>query len=219
MEPTQHPDIFDRILERKVAFLVVFFVVCMLTYGVLFAIDFLPEKPSEDTEDAQTQTEESVRADVSDDEDVAPVAPYPERIIIDALDRDVAVLNPQSRAIADLDAALLKGVVRHPDSADFSHDGTMVLFGHSSYLPTVHNRNYQAFNGLQDLTWGDTIRVHSADTEYVYRVQKVYQTKASEASVALDNSEATLTLVTCNTFGSKDDRFIVEADLVETRAL
>ncbi|MEZ4200358.1 MAG: hypothetical protein R3B69_02055 [Candidatus Paceibacterota bacterium] len=56
---------------------------------------------------------------------------------ISALGRTVPVLNPASRSVAVLDEALLSGVVRHPDSADFSEPGNILILGHSSYLPNV----------------------------------------------------------------------------------
>jgi LPXTG-site transpeptidase (sortase) family protein len=95
----------------------------------------------------------------------------------------------------------------------------MFILAHSSYLPTVFNKNFQAFNGIQDLVWGDTIRVRSVDAEYIYSVQKVYQAKASEVAVPATPGKAQLTLATCNSFGSKDDRFVVEATLIETKKL
>jgi LPXTG-site transpeptidase (sortase) family protein len=148
------------------------------------------------------------------------VEPYPVTVIFDSLDnRQVTVLNPISNKIADLDEALLEGVVRHPDSADFQSEGTIFLFGHSSYLPSVINKNFQAFNGIQKLQWGDTVRLQSLDREYVYRVDRVYQAKASDAEVEITRGEAKLTLATCNSFGSKDDRYIVEATLVDSYPL
>ncbi len=218
-------ELYRQIRLRKVPFLVAFTVIVSLTYGLLYIIDFIPE-PIEES----TNTEESAVAVTNTAETLEEVAPVvetpvvtgdtlPRKIIIDALDREVPVLNPTSRTIADLDEALLSGVVRHPDSADFSADGNVFILGHSSYLPTVFNKNFQAFNGLQDLEWGDTIRVQTSDTEYTYRVQDVYQAKASEVFVPNTPGEARLTLATCNSFGSKDDRFIVEAILIDTKTL
>lgn len=143
----------------------------------------------------------------------------PIRLIIDKLDRDVKILNPQTDTVEAMDAALLQGIIRHPDSADFAHVGTMFLLGHSSYLPTVHNKNFQAFNGIQKLEWGDTVRIQSSDTEYIYRVQKVYQAKASNAEADIQWSKAELIMVTCNSFASKDDRYVVEGYLVSTKPL
>lgn len=192
----------------------IFFIVFAVTYGVLFAMDFIPEAP-ENGEGGVEVIEEQETILVSP----AVVDPYPQRMIIEALNKDIVIQNPESREIADLDTALLSGAVRHPDSADFAEKGTMFLFGHASYLPHVFNKNFQAFNDIQKLVWGDSIRVQSSDTEYWYRVSKVYKTKASEAEVTLQHDSAKLTLVTCNSFGTKDERFVVEAELVETTPL
>lgn len=223
MNPKEEHDnsIFREIWEHKFSFFSIFFLTLLISYGFLFAVDFIPEKPDE--EKGETGTEEvtgSISVETAGQADIPVyIDPEPIRIIIDSLDKDIRILNPESRSIADLDEALLSGVVRHPDSADLDDEGNMFLFGHSSYLPTVFNKNFQAFNGIQDLVWGDVIRVQSGDREYVYRVKRVYKTLASEASVTLDNSSPKLTLATCNSFGTKDDRFVVEADLIESYPL
>lgn len=205
-------DFLDGILEHKGSFLSMFLLIFAVTYGVFFAVNFIPEAPEGTKTDAVTVTQNPdptpKRMVVAD--------PYPQRLLIDALGTDIGIENPTSRTVADLDAALLHGSVRHPDSADFAREGTIVLFGHSSYLPQVLNKNFQAFNEIQTLAWGDTIRLQSSDTEYRYRVTKVYKVKASDATVALSNESARLTLVTCNSFGTKDDRFIVEAELTDS---
>ncbi|MCA9362871.1 sortase [Candidatus Kaiserbacteria bacterium] len=145
----------------------------------------------------------------------AQVAVLPTSISISKLGKTVQVLNPSSRTIADLDTALLDGVVRHPDSATLDQEGNVFILGHSSYLPRVFNKNFQAFNGIQDLVWGDIITVSSADAVYEYRVEKVYKAKAQDATVPIAGTGHMLTLATCNSFGSVDDRYIVEAKLVE----
>lgn len=214
---------FDTIWEHKFQFVAVFMFIVTLSYGVLFAIDFIPEAPTEDAEgevatEEETEPSEIEETPVVEEEPVVPVSAdtTPDKIIIDALDREVIILNPESSSIAALDTALLSGIARHPDSADLLENGTMLLFGHSSYLPNVINKNFQAFNGIQKLEWGDTIRIQSADFEYVYRVDKVYEAKASTAEVAIASDGKKLTLVTCDSFGSKEDRFIVEASLIDS---
>jgi len=196
--------IFEEIWKKKFTFFSTFFVVTALSYGLLVAVDFIPEEP-------ESQNTQETKEMASTAEDATP-----NRIIIDKLDREVVILNPSSTNVADLDKALLGGVVRHPDSADLLSAGGMFLFGHSSYLPVVKNRNFQAFNGLDTLEWGDLIRVQSSDFEYIYRVDRVYEEKASVAAVETVGTEKRLSLVTCNTFGAKDDRFIVEAVLIDS---
>lgn len=218
--------IIAQVLKRKYAFFGAFFAAMVVSYGILYAIDFIPEPIEEGTEqesgvDDDRYTANSVQnvAESDETEDLQDRAALPLSIHIDALGRTVSVQNPTSRSIEDLDAALLSGVVRHPDSADFRDRGNIFILGHSSYLPNVFNKNFQAFNGIQDLKWGDTIRLRSEDTEYIYRVERVYEAKASEVTVPNSRGTAKLTLATCNTFGAKEDRHIVEAGLVSTRSL
>lgn len=225
--------LFEKIWERKIAFLSVFFVVFTLTYIILVAIDFLPEPKSLDESGEESSEIESVSETVSlkdesaqeyaeaADEVTSELAELeeqvidkrilPTRILIEKIDKDVVVLNPDSRTIADLDKALLSGVVRHPDSATLGQEGNVFILGHSSYLPNVFNKNFQAFNGIQDLEWGDVIEVYSENTVYEYRVEKVYRATAQDVTVPIAGTEKLLTLATCNSFGTVDDRFIVEA--------
>jgi LPXTG-site transpeptidase (sortase) family protein len=215
-----------RILKNKIAFLATFFLVFLVSYIVLVAIDFVPEPKTSTQEPANVVLATSTAATTSDvfsaskyitgtsDTAVLPVSLY-----IKKLDRTISVLNPTSRAIADLDTALLSGVVRHPDSATLSQNGNIFILGHSSYLPTVLNKNFQAFNGIQDLAWGDEIEVTANDVVYIYQVEKVYKAKAQDVTVPIATDEHRLTLATCNSFGTVDDRYIVEAKVIDARPL
>jgi LPXTG-site transpeptidase (sortase) family protein len=228
--------------EKRLVFIFVFVGVLALTYAFFYSIDFLPEKPDTATSSPKVAALEvgsvptTLSPLVNEEEDTEPVIehrahdgeephegsidPYPVRIVFDDLDgRTITVRNPESRSIEALDTALLSGVVRHPDSADFARPGTIFLFGHSSYLPNVINKNFQAFNGIQKMTWGDMIRLQSSDTEYVYRVDRVYEASALEAEVKIETGKAKLVLVTCDSFGAKSDRFVVEATLIESAKL
>lgn len=215
--------VYQEIKRNRKPFLAVFFVVVLISYGILFAIDFIPEPvTSENAEEIiDVEIDEAQSIDTPPEPIVArePLSPLPKKIIFDSLDKEIAVLNPESRDVDDLDAALLSGVVRHPDSATLTEEGNVFILGHSSYLPNVFNKNFQAFNGIQELQWGDLVRVQSQDVEYVYRVQRVYKAKASDVVVLPTPGKAQLTLATCNSFGSKDDRFVVEAYLIDSKVL
>lgn len=231
-------------LEERIVFFFVCVGVIAVTYGILVLVDFLPEAPTVATtaQGVGTQVETDTQAtapETADAEDEVSVATegetlqttvsaptasvaedaLPLTVIFDSLKREVKVLNPKLSTVSALDTALLSGVVRHPNSADFDTVGTIFLLGHSSYLPTVRNKNFQAFNGIQKLVWGDTIRLRSADTEYVYSVDRVYEAKAADAEVAIQYGIPKLVLATCNSFGSKDDRFVVEATLVSSHPI
>lgn len=232
--------IINRIAAKKITFLAVFFIIFTLTYGFLTLIDFLPEPVSEtvpatssepislirdiaatstgvEALSATTSTETAFSSSTKGiDTIMSASAALPQTLTIDALDRTVTVLNPASRNNASLDAALLKGVIRHPDSATLNQEGNVFILGHSSYLPQVINKNYQALNGIQNLKWGDLLRLKSTEAEYVYRVEKVYKAKASTLTIPVAGTGKHLTLATCNSFGSTDDRYIVEASLIKT---
>src|SRR3989338_9471916 len=196
MEVRSWSQLVDAILLRKVSFLVAFFVVFLLSYALLAALDFLPELVTEESKAEETEVTTpitvtavplaslSTSTEVSSVEEyLAPV--YPLSITIEPLGKTISVLNPTSRKVADLDAALLEGVVRHPDSATLEQNGTVFILGHSSYLPAVRNKNFQAFNGIQDLAFGDEIKISSETGVYVYRVEKVYRAKAEDVSVPI----------------------------------
>ncbi len=204
---------FSSKLEERVVFFFVAMGVITVTLGLFALVDFLPEKPTD-----ESATQEEVEA-ISAASEVVSNEPLPLKIFIDSLDIEVAVHNPESNAIEVLDQALLSGVVRHPDSADLVNEGTVFILGHSSYLPNVINKNFKAFNGIQKLAWGDTVRLQSADMEYIYTVDRVYEAKASDAEVPLQYDIPKLVLATCNSFGTKDDRYIVEATLTTKRPL
>lgn len=231
--------IIDAVLARKVRFALVFFLVFTATYTVLYVVDFLPEPIPVATEEVDEQpvlaaAEEStlnieiIETDIEPEptavEEVEPVsdtptpALLPESIYIPELEKTIPVLNPTSRSIADLDNALLSGVVRHPDSAALNQDGNVFILGHSSYLPSVRNPHFQAFNGIQHLEWGDTIEVTGEGQTYIYKVESVTKAKASEVTVPIADTGSMLTIATCNSFGSTDDRYIVEAALYKVES-
>lgn len=216
--------VFERIWNKKIMFFIVYFVVFTVSYLILVAIDFLPEAPT-DTETSVTTEVSTIIDDSAETTQeaetvvVQEITAVPRQIYIEKIDKNITVLNPVSRNIADLDTALLDGVVRHPDSAKLGQEGNVFILGHSSYLPTVFNSNFQAFNGIQNLEWGDTIEVTSDDAVYVYRVEKTFKAKAQDVTVPIAGEDKLLTLATCNSFGSVDDRYIVEARQVEVRTI
>jgi len=231
MKVSNFDELVEAVLARKVAFALTFFVIFLISYAVLAWLDFLPEPvtPKDEVEEvsvaATTTSTATLLASnitaVPKPEPVEPAAVFnqpimPESITIEKLNRTIDVINPTSRAIEDLDAALLYGVVRHPDSATLDQAGTVFILGHSSFLPTVRNPNFQAFNDIQTLRFGDIITLQADGVEFVYRVDRVYRANASELVVPIAGPTKKLVLATCNSFGAVDDRFIVEADLVET---
>lgn len=237
--------LLNQIWAQKFNFLLVFFLIFTFSYAILFTLDWLPIAPNHTNgatastsvnmlnvptppSDPATDTTEAIIAtttprQVGHRSVVVATSnsngPLPVLLSIPALNKKVLVLNPASRDITSLDANLLKGVIRHPDSAVLGQPGNVFILGHSSYLPKVINKNFQALNGVQNLKWGDAIILQSFDTVYTYQVVKVYQAKAEDITVTIAEVGQHLTLATCNVFGTKEDRYIIDADLVSTKPL
>lgn len=140
---------------------------------------------------------------------------YPLRVIIDKIGVDTPVSNPTSTDNTILNNLLLKGAVRYPGSGTLG-SGNMFIFGHNTGIRVVNNQAYKAFNHLKDLAVGDVIRVQSLGYEYNYKVSSVSLKDSSEAFVTFSNDKNMLTLSTCDVFGQKQDRYVVEATFIKS---
>ena len=191
------------------SFLFAFFVTFTVTFAILSAFGIVPESPSTEVKEPIVDTERKHNLNPEIEAFAVPV-----RIVADSIQLDANVLNPESRAVADLDKALLGGVVRYPGSGRLSDNSNTLIFGHSSYLPVIHNAAFKIFNEIKDLKAGEVIRVYSEKREYVYRVESVKHVSSEDALVTFTKGEKKLTLSTCDSFGKKTDRFVVEASFV-----
>lgn len=137
----------------------------------------------------------------------------PEIIRIPSLNKELEISSPLSRDVALMDKELLTSVVRYPGSGVLGKDGNIFIFGHSTGLRTVKNQLFKAFNGIQKLEPGSAIELVGNDTVHVYRVTTVTHVDSAEALVDLRviPGQRKLTLSTCDSFGKKSDRFVVEA--------
>lgn len=198
--------------SRKWGFLVLSLLVFAVSVAFLARLDLLPEPAR------------AVPVDAVAAADAAPAPPAaveePVAIEIPSIGLAAAIENPETADFGVLDALLLKGAVRYPGSAKLGEEGNVVLFGHSSYLPVVKNPAYKTFNDIQKLSAGDRVTVTSAGTAYVYAVRSVEKERADgQNAIPLAVAGKALTLVTCNSFATKTDRFVVTADLVESHPL
>ncbi len=140
----------------------------------------------------------------------------PEKIIIPALNKELPITSPLSRDVALLDKELLTSVVRFPGSGVLGKDGNVFIFGHSSGYRTVKNEYFKAFNGIQKLEKGSVIQLVGKGVVHVYQVTSVTHVESSDALVDLrvTKGERKLTLSTCDSFGKKSERFVVEAEFL-----
>jgi LPXTG-site transpeptidase (sortase) family protein len=180
--------------------------------GVSFALGIVPKL------DADTKTPDVALAQ-EQNETKNTVDDTPRRLIIERIGIDTPIENPQGTDLATLNDALLSGAVHYPGSGNLDDVSNMFLFGHSTGFRVVNNDAYKAFNGLKDLKENDLIRVQSESHEYVYRVTKVSLVDAETELVQFSSSEKKLTLSTCNVFGQKQERYVVEAVFVGSYGL
>jgi LPXTG-site transpeptidase (sortase) family protein len=137
----------------------------------------------------------------------------PDRVIIDKIGVDTPVGQPETQDVSVLDQFLTQGAVHYPGSGTVEQ-GNMFIFGHSTGLSVVRNQAFKAFNNIENLVQGDIITVISEGREYKYRVSSVNLYNEDEALVSFTSSARTLTLSTCNTFGAKQERWVVEAEMI-----
>jgi len=196
-------------MGKFISFLLTFSVLFGVTVLFLAAVDSLPNSPGVSSQ--RTTGTLAASSTLPDGQGEQPV-----QITAADIELNVSISNPDSTDLDVLDEALLKGAVRYPTSPLLGEEGSMLLFGHSSYLPIVRNKAFKAFDDIQNLKPGQIISVYSATREYRYAVTGVRSATASaETLIPLYTGEGKhLTLVTCDSFKTKSDRFIVTADLV-----
>lgn len=184
--------------------------VLVITVGTAASLDLLPETVVA----KQAATPALIAAPP-----VIAEAVLPTEIEIPSLNKKFPISNPVTTNVQALDAALLTSVVRYPTSAKLGEDGNVIIFGHSSHLPIVRNDLYKAFNDIETMQKGQEIIVRGGGYEYVYAVESIAKANAEVDIIPLVVDGKKLTIATCNSFGSKDGRFIVTAELKGVRAI
>lgn len=89
-------------------------------------------------------------------------------------------------------------------------NGHLVLSGHRDTV----------FRGLGNLKAGDKVLVQYQGYIYVYQIRKYWITDANDRTVIVPMDQPVLTLTTCYPFdyiGDAPDRYIIQADLVESK--
>jgi LPXTG-site transpeptidase (sortase) family protein len=137
----------------------------------------------------------------------------PDKIVIEKIGVNSKVLQPDSVNVTVLDETLKKGAAYYPGSGTIEQ-GNIFIFGHSTNWPVVQNQAYKTFNGLDKLVKGDTITLGAGEQNFSYKVTSVELVDSNNSLVKFDNSGQTLTLSTCNTFGQKQERWVVKAEKI-----
>ncbi len=192
--------VVKHIWGRKWTFLFTFVGVLFATYILLFVFNLDPTpRPTQSGRIGSNVQNYPIEA--------------PAHIEIPKVGVASVVLNPTDPAPAKLDLDLAKGAIQYPGSPNLGEQANVLLFGHSSYLPIVHNQAYRAFNEIQNLVAGDEIYVYGQKYVYIYKVLEEHKANSLATEIPLEATGYKLTLVTCDTFEAKTDRFIVTAEL------
>ncbi|HEV3245480.1 MAG TPA: sortase [Candidatus Paceibacterota bacterium] len=141
----------------------------------------------------------------------------PTEIKIPSVGIDLPVQNPSTTDVDALDALLNKGPARYVSSAELGVNGNVLIFAHSSHLPIVTNKMFQAFNQIPDVDPGASVELDGADGKaYLYSVDSVVKADTADGTtINLDPSQGQkLTLVTCDTLTGTSARFILTAHFV-----
>ncbi len=139
----------------------------------------------------------------------------PDKIVISKLGVDSKVIQPNTFNVAELDVYLNNGPVHYPGSGSVE-SGNIFIFGHSAdFFTGVQNSALKVFNNFSKLVSGDVIEIVAGGQSYFYGITKVSLVNQNEALIRFDSSTRKLTLSTCNTFGSRAERWVVEAELID----
>jgi LPXTG-site transpeptidase (sortase) family protein len=223
--------VLDLVWQYK--FLLFFYVICIstVTFAVLYAVGGVPNELRV-LDPAPISTATSTRTTAPQAYVVSTIVPktstttsannqkgeLPRRVIIEKISVNAVINTPPGTTETVLNDYLTRGVVRYPDSGTLGYGNTL-LFGHSSSLKVINNPAYKIFTRVRELNLNDRIRVQSVGKEYVYKVTSLRVADSDEIFVDLNTTKNMITLATCNVFGQKEERFIVEAEFVSSRAI
>lgn len=179
------------------------------TYALLSILGFVPEEFKIGDKKAQIIKEQQ-KEDYNILGDSQEEILIPDQITISKIGVNSIIQKPQSQDVAVLDEALTKGAVYYPGSGTINV-GNIFLFGHSTGFSVVNNQAYKTFNDLNKLVKGDKITIRSGERTFIYKVDNVKLLDDSAAFVDFEKTDRMLTISTCNTFGQKQERWVVEA--------
>jgi len=192
--------------KGKLSFVLQVVAIFVATFAILFIFGLVPNEFKKNTFSVQ-------KVSKNETVDTPEKRTLPDHISIPTIGVDSQIERPNTPNVDVLDEALKKGAVYYPGSGSIEK-GNVFLFGHSTGFKVVNNQAYKTFNNLDKLTKGEEIYIESEGKTYVYTVDTVVLADENTALVNLDTNERKLTLSTCNTFGAKQERWVVEAHFV-----
>lgn len=200
-----HDSFYDNVLY----FVTVAVAVFTITFGTLYFFDLVPN--SFQSGDIVSTDDVDRNDDDVEQNNLTPTT-FPDSLSIPKIGLETTVGKPQTPDFVTLNDYLARGAVYYPGSGSIEQ-GNMFIFGHSADIyRNVQNQALKVFNGFQKLVPGDSVIVTADGVRYVYKVISVQKVTEDDALVTFDTTKRKLTLSTCDTFGQKQDRIVVEAE-------
>jgi LPXTG-site transpeptidase (sortase) family protein len=198
--------------KSQIKFIIYFAIIFFVAFILLFSLGLVPDSIKNNEGDSLRTLWDKAQKKAIDNQinQDTVVAESPTRIVISKIGVDATISNPSTTNVTTLDEYLKLGAVRYPGSGLLGV-GNMFIFGHSTGIRIVNNQAYKTFNNLKDLKSGDIIEVYGSSKIYRYMVSSVVLVDQTRALVEF-NDKNMLTLSTCNTFGTKSERYVVEAN-------
>jgi sortase A len=152
------------------------------------------------------------------------VAPPDNRLIIPKIGKNVPLISATSAALkredwktfeADIQDALLLGVVRYPGTAEPGELGNVFITGHSSNYPWIFSKYNAVLARLPTLEIGDEYSVYYEGKLHRYRIAKKFEVSPKDVSVLEQPRDRYMsTLMTCVPIGTTLRRLVLQADEV-----
>ena len=203
-------DNLKTLLANAGYFIMVTLAVFTVTFTLLYFANLVP-KSFQGEDRIEEEASKIINTDGKVSENTTPLtATKPTKITIDKIGVSSVIGHPNSQDVAVLDSYLPRGAVYYRGSGTIEQ-GNIFLFGHSTGLQVVRNQAYKTFSGLNKLIKGDEITLWVDTSKYIYKVTSVRLMDENSALVSFDKTGRTLTISTCNTFGQKQERWVVEA--------
>lgn len=200
---------FTPRVKRNISTAIIALIIFAITYTVLLFLGFAPKQ-------FQATPSQNIFQVLDDSLDkVTDSNLIPQKIEIPKIGVSSIIYTPQSIDVATLDSNLAKGAVYYPGSGTLQ-GGNMFLFGHSTNWKVVNNQAYKTFNNLDKLGKGDEVKITSNGKVYVYEVTGVRRASQDDVLIDFTKGDRMLTISTCDTFGRKQDRWVVEANFKKT---
>ena len=141
------------------------------------------------------------------------IGELPLSIEMPSLSMNAKIESPTVQTVAVLDAALMKGPVYYQGSGS-PGERNMLLFGHSTGFRVVRNKAYQVFNKLKTAQIGSLIYIRTSSGVHTYKTINVRLVSKYTTWIDFDSTKPLLTLATCDSFGKRTDRWVLQAEYV-----